>query len=164
MPAPKGNEYWKLRDKHGRDRIFETPELMLSCAKEYFQWVDDNPLVRYEAIKSGDMCGKVMEVPISRPYTWDGLCQQLECNTEYFTDFEKSLVGKNDELSKDFSRIITHIRQTINRNKLEGASVGIFNANIVARELGMIDKKDVTSGGDKITWNEVRTYDKPESE
>jgi uncharacterized protein YpmB len=23
---------------------------------------------------------------------------------------------------------------------------------------------DVTSGGDKITWNEVRTYDKPESE
>jgi hypothetical protein len=110
------------------------------------------------------MCGKVMEVPISRPYTWDGLCQQLECNTEYFTDFEKSLVGKNDELSKDFSRIITHIRQTINRNKLEGASVGIFNANIVARELGMIDKKDVTSGGDKITWNEVRTYDKPESE
>ena len=25
-------------------------------------------------------------------------------------------------------------------------------------------KVDVTSGGDKITWNEVRTYDKPESE
>ena len=27
-----------------------------------------------------------------------------------------------------------------------------------------MSKVDVTSGGDKITWNEVRTYDKPESE
>jgi hypothetical protein len=29
---------------------------------------------------------------------------------------------------------------------------------------GDSSKVDVTSGGDKITWNEVRTYDKPESE
>ena len=27
-----------------------------------------------------------------------------------------------------------------------------------------MSKVDVTSGGDKITWNEVRTYDKPEKE
>jgi hypothetical protein len=30
--------------------------------------------------------------------------------------------------------------------------------------LDAASKVDVTSGGDKITWNEVRTYDKPESE
>ncbi len=29
---------------------------------------------------------------------------------------------------------------------------------------GDSSKVDLTSGGDKITWNEVRTYDKPESE
>ena len=27
-----------------------------------------------------------------------------------------------------------------------------------------MSKVDVTSGGDKITWNEVKTYDKPENE
>jgi hypothetical protein len=27
-----------------------------------------------------------------------------------------------------------------------------------------MSRVDLTSGGDKITWNEVRTYDKPESE
>jgi hypothetical protein len=32
------------------------------------------------------------------------------------------------------------------------------------RKAMSMQHNDVTSGGDKITWNEVRTYDKPESE
>jgi hypothetical protein len=38
--APKGNEFWKLRSKHGRDKLFATPELFWQAALEYFQWND----------------------------------------------------------------------------------------------------------------------------
>jgi hypothetical protein len=38
-------------------------------------------------------------------------------------------------------------------DKFEGAAVGAYNANLIARELGLRDKTEVdhTSGGDKIT-------------
>ena len=29
MAAPKNNSFWKMRSKHGRDKIFKTPEIML---------------------------------------------------------------------------------------------------------------------------------------
>jgi len=39
-----GNEFWKARSKHGRDKIFTTPEILWEAACEYFEWVADNPL------------------------------------------------------------------------------------------------------------------------
>ena len=39
--------------------------------------------------------------------------------------------------------IITRIREAIYQQKFEGASVGAFNANIIARDLGLADKQDV---------------------
>lgn len=28
MAAPKGNQFWMLRSKHGRDKLFATPEAL----------------------------------------------------------------------------------------------------------------------------------------
>ena len=36
---------WMLRSKHGRDKLFATPELLWDAACEYFQWCDENPWV-----------------------------------------------------------------------------------------------------------------------
>ena len=38
MAAPKGNQFWMLRSKHGRDKLFATPEALWEAACEYFQW------------------------------------------------------------------------------------------------------------------------------
>ena len=46
MAATKGNQFWKARVKHGRDKTFKTPELMLEAAFDYFNWVEDNPLTK----------------------------------------------------------------------------------------------------------------------
>ena len=45
---------------------------------------------------------------------------------------------------KDFSSVITRIEQTIYAQKFEGAAVGSFNANIIARDLGLKDKSELT--------------------
>ena len=41
MAAPKGNQFWMLRSKHGRDKLFATPEALWEAACEYFQWCDE---------------------------------------------------------------------------------------------------------------------------
>jgi len=149
MAAPEGNQFWKLRSKHGRDKLFATPELLWEAACEYFQWCDDNPWLKSEQVK---MPGKgyedkegnhippklVTQIPTARPYTMQGLCNYLDCNTAYFRQFKAGI----DDDGKDFSTIITRIEETVYQQKFEGAAVGAFNANIIARDLGLTDKTD----------------------
>lgn len=147
--APKGNEFWKLRSKHGRDKIFATPEIMWDAACEYFAYITDNPLQEQQIIKYKDDYEKVT-LDKMRPFTLTGLCLYLDVSTVYFTHFETSLEGKKDELSKDFSKVITRIRETIYSQKFEGASSGFFNPNIIARDLGLMDKTDITTNGKDV--------------
>ena len=57
----------------GRPRKYETPELLWAAACEYFDYVDQNQLERVEGIKSGDMAGMLVSIPVRRPYTKVGL-------------------------------------------------------------------------------------------
>jgi len=139
MPAPLGNQFWKKRSKHGRDKLFATPELLWEAATQYFKWIDSHPFDKYDAIRSGDNAGKIIVIPTQRPYTITGLCLYLNCNLKFFDDFEKSLKANPHE---DFSLIITRIREIIYTNKFEGAAVGCFNPNIIARDLGLADKQE----------------------
>jgi len=155
MGAPKGNQFWKLRSKHGRDKLFATPELLWSAACEYFQWCDENPWLKMEQSRGtpkpiiDDLTGEkvwpdnITAIPVERPYTVHGLCLYLDCNTQYFNDFAKNL----KENEKDFSIVVTRIMETIYKQKFEGAAVGTFNSNIIARDLGLTDKKDLNLGG-----------------
>lgn len=133
-----GNQFWKLRSKHGRDRLFKTPELLWEAACQYFEWCDQHPWHRTD-YKGKDAIH--VTIPTARPYTLSGLCIYLGCNTQYFAQFKASLPKEE----KDFSLVITRIEQTIFTQKLEGAAVGAFNANIIARDLGLTDKKDHSS-------------------
>ena len=148
MAAPKGNQFWKLRSKHGRDKLFTTPELLWETACEYFEWIDENPLIQIDY--RGKDADKV-ELPHTRPYTIQGLCLYLDCNTAYFRQFEASLKDKDDDISNNFSTIITRINETIYKQKFEGAACGFYNANIIARDLGLSDKKDLTSSDGTMT-------------
>ena len=137
MAAPSGNEFWKLRSKHGRDKIFATPEIMKEACYEYFQHQSEQTWNKI------DYKGKEVErveIPTPSPFTLTGMCLYLGVNTKYFTEFEK-------DCSKDFSEVITHVREIIYTQKFEGAAVGAYNGNIIARDLGLADKKEVDSTG-----------------
>ena len=55
-----------------------------------------------------------------------------------------------NELPEDFLGVKTRISNFLEQYQLKGASAGVFNANIVARLLGLADKKDISSGGEKF--------------
>lgn len=153
----KGNNFWTLRSKHGRDRLFTDPDSLWQAACEYFAHCDETPWFRNEAIKSGLGAGSIIQVPTQRPYTLSGLCLFLNVNPDYLNQFKKSLVSKTDpskpeyeQSAAGYSEIITRIEEIIRTQKFEGAVVGAFNANIIARDLGLVDKKDMTTDGESL--------------
>jgi hypothetical protein len=141
MAAPIGNKFWELRSKHGRDKLFATPKLLWEAACEYFDWCDNNPLI--ETDFRGKDADRV-EIPKQRPYTLHGFCLYVDASTGYLREFKK-------DCSKDFVSVVTRIEETIYNQKFSGAASGFFNANIISRDLGLQDKTDVTTGGEKIT-------------
>lgn len=146
MAAPNGNEFWRLRSKHGRDKLFATPELMWEAACEYFEWCEKTPLIeeRPMVINTGDFQSEIdyAKVKKLRAFSLKGLCLYLDCNSKYFNDFEDGLKGKSDETSVGFSHIITRIREVIDTQKFTGAAAGLLNHTIVAMEMGLKNKHE----------------------
>lgn len=136
--APLGNQFWKLRSKHGRDKLFKTPQLLWEAACEYFEWCEEHPWQKQETtIKPHGE--EIKTIPTERPYTITGLCLYLNASESFWKEF-RSNCRENDE--KDFLSIITRIDDIIYTQKFEGAAVGAFNSNIIARDLGLKDQKE----------------------
>lgn len=155
MGAPIGNQFWKLRSKHGRDKLFTTPELLWNAACEYFQWCDENPWTTRKAIQKTvpmkKKVGKKVQIvneeqtqrevtPTARPYSLSGFCMYVGASTNWFLEFENGCKNNNEV---DFLEVIARVRETIETQQFEGACVGAFNANIIARKLGLSDKQEV---------------------
>ncbi len=140
----KGNSFWKSRSKHGRDKLFETPELLLKSAEEYFDWCDENPWESKKEVIS-DKGNSVEIKPTQRPYSLGGWYHYIGASDSWLRNFKKSC-------SNDFLRVIEEVENYIATQQWEGATVGAFNANIIARTLGLTDKSqtDVTTKGESI--------------
>ncbi|NQV19003.1 MAG: DNA-packaging protein [Armatimonadetes bacterium] len=134
----KGNRFWEVRSKHGRDKIFATPEILWEAAKEYFKWCDENSL---EEQKVFHTAGKITKTEISkmRPYTLMGLCIFLDVSSSYFRTFKSTIQEKDI----DFLTVINKIEEIIYTQKFAGAAADLLNANIIARDLGLRDHNDV---------------------
>ena len=111
--------------------LFSSPTLMWDSACEYFEWCMENPIIDPRSFG-----GKQM---IQRPFTMQGLCRYLDCNTAYFRQFKNELRGED----KDFATVITSIEETVYQQKFENAVIGVYNTNIIARDLGLTDKQEI---------------------
>jgi len=134
-----GNQFWKLQSRHGRKKLYESPKLLWEAACEFFKWCDNHPWVKTEKITRGDKI-ELREYPVQRPYTLEGWCMYSNASRSWWSEFKNA---KHD----GFLEVTTRVDEVIYRQKLEGATVGTFNANIVARDLGLADKKEHTGEG-----------------
>lgn len=144
MAAPRGNQFWKLRSKHGRNKLFASPDLLWEAACEYFEYTDKRKWIKKDWVGK-DATEVERETP--PPYTMQGLCLYLDCNPDYFNRFIEALEGKEDQESIDFCHIAMRVKQIIFTQKFEGAAVGIYQHNIIARELGLREKTDTEVSG-----------------
>lgn len=132
MAAPENNQFWKARSKHGRNKIFENCEQMQESACEYFEWVDEHPILEEKAFHSD---GNITKTDLNkmRPYTLAGLYIFLGIGRQTWADYRK-----ND----DFSAVIEWVEHVIYEQKFAGAAAGLLNANIIARDLGLKDHSE----------------------
>jgi hypothetical protein len=134
-----GNKFWQIRSKHGRDKLFKTPELLWDAACEYFEWCDNNPLTEdkgfaFQGVVTHESFAKL------RPYTLEGLCRYCDCNTAYFRTFKSQM----NENNKDFNTVIQDIEDVIHNQQYSGAATELLNPNIVARKLGIKDSQEIS--------------------
>ncbi len=139
-----GNQFWKQRSKHGRDALFSSPQLLEEAAKEYFEWSDANPLKEEKGFAYKGRV-KIQEFNKMRAYSLMGLCLYLGCNEAYFRQFDV----KN---KPDFATVIEWIYSVTYTQKFEGAAADLLNPNIIARDLGLKERTDITSKDDKVSF------------
>jgi hypothetical protein len=133
MAAPRGNRFWEARAKHGRDLIFTSSDILWGACCEYFVWADDNPLYETKAFAFQGIVTQE-SIPKMRAMTIDGLCLFLDISTDtwkLYTDRE------------DFIGVTRKAENVIRSQKFSGAAADLLNANIIARDLGLTDKKEV---------------------
>lgn len=134
MAAPKNNQYWRLRETDGRPKEY-TPDELWEGAKEYFKWNEEHPLI--EAVLQ-QRTGEIIQVPKMRAMTLKGLAIYLGITSTTLENYAKN---------KDFFGVFTHIRDVIDSQKFEGAASGFFNANIIARDLGLKEQTETKHSG-----------------
>ena len=147
MTAPKGNQFWKARSKHGRKMIFESPDKLWSCCEDYFEWVDSTPLFESKVFHSA---GNVTKVPVQkmRAMTINGLCCYLNIGLQTWYDYK---------VREGFSDICERVESLIWCQKFEGAAANLLNPSIIAREIGLSDKIDANHSSNGIKVIELRT-------
>lgn len=145
MAAEKGNKYWQKRKKHGKEKNIKTAQELWELACDYFQWTEDHPLLEQKGFA---FQGTVTKEHFNkmRAFTWDGFEDFL---------FEKGVVSNLDDYKankegryKDYTNIITRINKIIRNHKFQGAAAELLNPNIIARDLGLIDKQDLHHSGE----------------
>jgi hypothetical protein len=146
MAAPIGNQFWKARSTHGRSPIFPSPEALWNACSEYFAWVEENPLWESKPFAFQGVV-TVEAMPKMRAMTISGLCIFLDIDKTTWFDYARN---------KDFTHVTTRVEEIIRTQKFEGASADLLNANIIARDLGLADKSELTGkDGGPIETKEV---------
>lgn len=124
--------------KRGRPRKFKPADLL----EEFQNYIQDrmsNPIVEKEE-ESGyagrNSSAKTKEKAHPQLLSIADFCVYLGCSRSWWLN-----------LPDDFLIVKEHISTYIDNFQLKGASIGVFNANIVSRLLGLKDKTEVSGGG-----------------
>lgn len=133
-----GNRIWEARSTAGPKPKFKDPESLWAACVEYFEWVEANPLwedklVIFQGVATHEPVAKM------RAMTIGGLCIFLDID-------ETSWRGWKSDRS-DLIPIIARVERIIRDQKFTGAAADLLNPNIIARDLGLADKKEHTGAG-----------------
>ena len=141
-----GNDLWTARSTAGPKPKFATADALWTACVEYFDWMRGRPLIE---VKPFAYEGKITmaDLPHQRAMTLASLCVFLDIGYSTWDEWRKE--------RPDLTEVITRVERIIFAQKFEGAAAGLFNANIIARDLGLADKKEL-SGGIVVEGAEIR--------
>lgn len=128
-----GKQLWKCRSKDGRNLTYKDTQSLWNACVKYFEWVEDNPIV---VSKINFYQGKAYYGNLNkmRAMTIKGLCVHLNITHQTWLNYKDR---------KDFFEVVTKVNSIIYEQKFTGAAANLLNPNIIARDLGLVDKQEV---------------------
>ncbi len=128
-----GNQNWKLRKTHGAPTKYDCPKKLWGKCVKYFEWCKANPVPED---KSSIHNGKLVPHTVAhdRATTIEGLTVFLGISRPTWTTY-----GKREDLAD----VVESVNAIMDEQKLAGAIAGTMNHAIVARYLGLADKKEL---------------------
>lgn len=133
--SPMQDRFWEAAPKGGRPTAYESSELLFQHCIEYIEWVHEHPFK--EARLVSHQGSSVIEwMPKPRVMTIAGLCCFLGIIQQTWTNWQVK--------DHKFLGVCQWMNQQIYNQKFSGASSGFFNASIIARDLGLADKQELT--------------------
>lgn len=145
MVAPTGNKFWEARSTHGRTPKFESPDALWGACCEYFDWIETNPLWEDKLVT---FQGMATHEPIAkmRAMTLSSLCIFLDIAFQTWQNYKER---------QGFMEIVSRVEEIIRTQKFQGAAADLLNPNIIARDLGLSEKQEVTGADGAplvVTW------------
>jgi len=129
--------WWEARSTSGRRPIFKTPNELYKACIEYIRWAEENPYYEYKVCGLDHGVPIIEYIPKKRPLTIGMLSIFLDISVMTWGDY------KNNK-GEGFSYICNTIDEMIREQKFGGAASGFFNHAIIARDLGLTDKRELT--------------------
>jgi hypothetical protein len=134
---PLGNQFWKMRSRHGIYPKFETAEALWEACEDYFQWVIDNPLKEQKVFCfQGDIT--YADVNKMRAMTMEGLYTFLDIGSSSWHEWRTR---------EGFEETVARVERIIRDYKFTGAAADLLNQAIIARDLGLRDGMEHTGKG-----------------
>jgi hypothetical protein len=140
-------------NREGTAKLF-TPTQLYESALSYFKHVTNNPIQSPQIITGGQKAGTVVSIDKPRMPSIKALCLFMGVNSLYIDQLEASIKDKTDDLSNQYSIILTCIRDTIHVNRIENAAVREYDAAFIAKLEGIKDQVE-HSGEIKQTYTSI---------
>lgn len=109
---------------------------------EYFEFMKTQYWIKNESIKSGDLAGTTMQVETRTPLTRGNLC--------IFAGITKATLDNylsNKEGYENHFAITKMALEIIDNDQIEGAMLGVYNTNLVARLQGLKEQTETEVKG-----------------
>lgn len=130
-----------------KSKYIESPEHLLNYFNAYKDEVKNNPIYVQDFV--GHSAKEVYKKK-ERPLTIEGFENYCRKN-EIINDLGDYLRNK-DGRYESYATIISHIKRVIKEDQLTGAIVGIYNANIISKLIGLIDKNENKNINEEISF------------
>lgn len=144
-------ELWEIAAKRGLGRpvAFSDPAVLAEKCREYFQWVQENPLHEEKAF-----CyeGEITKTKMKKchAFTVEGLCLFIGITRETWNQYRQKPI---------FSDVTKECDEIIRNQKFTAAAAGLLNPVIIARDLGLREITDHVSSDGTMTPKAATNFD-----
>lgn len=122
-------------NKRGRPRIINSPDEIYQMLHEFLEIKKDCYIEKPDVIKSGDRAGEQIMIKYPDYPTEQEFAHFCGfANRNGFKEYKKR--------GTEFKSAIEYVEEVIYNIKMKGAAIGMYSPAIVARDLGLADKKE----------------------